>query len=150
MLTTTSTNVRAHLPTHLPPCYYLPTYVLTYQGGWNSLWPVALRALGRSPSPVAVLGGGEVFPKPGSLTLDEARRALRAACERRDADSDGFLLHVAGHNAGAEGPSFVVPKLALLVAVQAHLGIVRVDFRPATGGCAGLMALGEFVALRAA
>ena len=29
------------------------------------------------------------------------------------------------------------------------LGIARVDFRPATGGCAGLMALGEFVALRA-
>ena len=103
----------------------------------------------RSPSPVAEPSGEEIFPEPGSLTLDEARRALRAACERRDDDADGFLRDMAGRNVGAESASFVVPKLALLVAVQAHLGIARVDFRPATGGCAGLMALGEFVALRA-
>ena len=96
---------------------------------------------------VAEPSGEEIFPEPGSLTLDEARRALRAACERRDDDADGFLRDVAGRNVGAESASFVVPKLALLVAVQAHLGIAKVDFRPATGGCAGLMALGEFVAL---
>jgi hypothetical protein len=182
-----------------PPVAWLRGATVVATGGWNSLWPVALRALGRlglpymyhactlhapckcqhvypahtmhaqcmhhaytmhapcvhmhtpcrSRSPVAEPGSEEIFPEPGSLTLDEARRALRAACERRDADADGFLQDVAGRNVGAESASFVVPKLALLVAVQAHLGIARVDFRPATGGCAGLMALGEFVALRA-
>ena len=45
-------------------------------GGWNSLWPTALRALRKSPSPVAE-AGEEVFPEAGTLTLAEARTALQ-------------------------------------------------------------------------
>ena len=47
----------------------------------------------------------------------------------------------------AEGPHLVVPKIALLVAVASHLGVERITYRRSIGGCAGLMALGDFVEL---
>ena len=37
-----------------------------------------------------------------------------------------------------------MPKVALLVAVAARLSIKSITYRKATGGCAGLMALGDF------
>ncbi len=172
-----------------PPVAWLRGATILAIGGWNSLWPVALRALGKSPSPRAKARparparpaaralraspapplsqacrhrhsrGGmrvcpavlqareEVFPEAGSLTVAEARRALEIVCDK--AADDPLLLDIAGHNPGAETPSFVVPKVALLVAVASHLGLEKIVFRPATGGCAGLMALGEFVAIDA-
>ena len=79
----------------------------------------------------------------GTYTLEDARRALAAVCGRTDAE----LLRIAGTGAEAERAAFVVPKVALLVAVATHLGVTSIRFVPATGGCAGIMALGTFAPL---
>ena len=80
----------------------------------------------------------------GAFTLDDARRALEACTSKTDAE----LEAVAGFGEASEPPSLVTPKIALLYAVASHLKLERIEFVPATGGCAGLMAMGvpEFVA----
>ena len=109
-------------------------------GGWNSIFAVTLRVLRHRVAGFASAGADD---GGGSFTLDEAQRALEAVVGRSDAE----LLPVAGTTDDSEPPSLVVGKVALLVAVSSHLGLKRVLFRPATGGCAGLYALGDFQAL---
>ena len=117
-------------------------------GGWNCIFAVTLRTL-RQRLPDFVLGAageghreGDVGAggKGGAFTMDDARRALDAVVGATDEQ----LLPIAGTSADAEGPNLVVGKVALLVAVGTHLGLDRIVYRPATGGCAGLFALGEF------
>ena len=76
----------------------------------------------------------------GTLTIGDARDALRAVCDRTDAQ----LGDVAGRGPDAEPAHLVVPKVALLVAVATHLNLGRISYRRSTGGCAGLLLLGDF------
>lgn len=114
-------------------------------GGWNCLFATTLRALRSLVAAEAYTDGGDADGAAGSFTLADARRALSAVCGQTDEQ----LLVVSGSSKEAESPRFVVPKIALLVAVASQLGLERIRFVPATGGCAGLMALGEFTPLAA-
>lgn len=123
-------------------------------GGWNCIFATTLRALrtyvggsyavhGSTVDATDSTAGAAGGMSGGSFTVEDARKALAAVCDR----SDDELLAIAGTGAEAERAAFVVPKVALLVAVAAHLGVSRIRFVPATGGCAGLMALGSFSSL---
>ena len=112
-------------------------------GGWNCLFATTLRALRLLTGYTKGRCGGDAAG--GSFTVDDARRALAAVCNQ----SDQALRPVAGTGTEAESASFVVPKVALLVAVASHLGLSTIRYVPATGGCPGLMALGEFAPLAA-
>ena len=138
-----------------PSPSWLRGSVVVAIGGWNSIFAVTLRVLrllvggayalpgedGESGGTGGGMAAGGMMG--GSFSLDDARKALAAVCDR----GDEALLQVSGTSAEAESVSFVVPKVALLVAVASHLGIARIEFTPATGGCAGLMALGNFTPL---
>ena len=121
-------------------------------GGWNCIFATTLRALRTYVGGSYGVHGSTVDDSTagaaggmsgGSFTVEDARKALAAVCDR----SDDELLAIAGTGAEAERAAFVVPKVALLVAVAAHLGVSNIRFVPATGGCAGLMALGNFSSL---
>lgn len=126
-------------------------------GGWNCIFATTLRALrilvgshhgapgggGDSAGSCQGASAAACGMAGGSYTIEDARRALAAVCER----SDEQLLAISGSGAEAERAAFVVPKIALLVAVASHLKVSSIQFVPATGGCAGLMALGEFARL---
>ena len=118
-------------------------------GAFNSIFAVTLRALrlfvvgGQAAANTVTRPGEEGLSGNGTLTIGEARAALVAVTGRTDAE----LADVAGHGPDAEGPHLVAPKVALLVAVASHLRLERISYRRSVGGCAGLMALGEFVPL---
>ena len=103
-------------------------------GGFNSIFAVTYRALETlvwktdSSSATAMV-----------ITRADAQKALAACTDKTDEQ----LEAVAGVGDHAEPPSLVAPKVALFFAVVSHLGLERITFVPATGGCAGLMALGE-------
>lgn len=69
-----------------------------------------------------------------SFTLAEARRALAACLDKTD---EQLLKYVDFEF--SEGPTVIVPKLALLNAVMYHTGIQRVYIVRCVGSCAGLM-----------
>ena len=124
----------AELP---PPPEWLRGCSLVAIGGWNSIFGTTLRALRMLVQPSTTEGEG------GTFTAEEARIAL-AACT---AKPDDVLRPVSGLSKDSEIPSYVVPKIALCVAVINHLDLKSVNYVPATGSGAGLMALGEFAPL---
>ena len=132
-----------------PPPVWLQGASIVAIGGWNCLFATALRALrslvGGAFAVDAAAASGGAHGAAGSFTLADARRALSAVCGKTDDE----LLLVSGSGEEAESPRFVVPKIALLVAIASHLGLERIQYVPATGGCAGLMALalGDFTPL---
>lgn len=132
----------AELP---PPPTWLHGRSVVAIGGWNCLFATTLRALRLLTDYTGGRRGGDYTGDAagGSFSVDHARRALAAVCNQ----SDQALLAVAGTGTEAESASFVVPKVALLVAVASHLGLSTIRYVPATGGCQGLMALGEFAPL---
>lgn len=144
--------LQAKLP---PPAAWLAGAHVVAIGAFNSIFAVTIRASRllvqgkfnkeRRPSPrrVVTTPGEEGASGNGTLTLHDARATLVAACNLDDA----ALHDVAGHGPDAEGPHLVVPKIALLVAVYEHLALSKVTYCRSTGGCAGLMALGEFAPL---
>ena len=121
-----------------PPPSWLYGASIVAIGGWNCIFATTLRAIryldGSSPP---ADGAG------GTFTVADAKRALDSVCDKKDEQ----LLPIAGMSDEAEAPSFVVPKIALLVAVASHLGFVSIEYVPATGSAAGLLALGDFARL---
>jgi hypothetical protein len=113
-----------------PPPAWLRGASVTAIGGKISIFAIALNAL-------RVLRGRR--EECATLSLADAWQALDSVVGRTDDE----LLDVAGRGTEFEPPSLVVPKIALLVAVSSHLEFANITFVKATGGCAGLMALGE-------
>ena len=68
--------------------------------------------------------------------------------------SDGELLVAAGTDENSDPPAYVVPKLALMLAVFERTKVAEVEYQPSVGGCEGLLCaaageFGAFVALQA-
>ena len=133
----------AALQAELPPApEWLRGASVNAIGGWNCIFATTLRALtvlARKPD------GSRFAPEICSFTPADARRALDAVAGRGDDE----LLEVAGTHEEAEGPWFVVPKIALLVAVASHLGLNEIRYCKATGLCAGVVVAGDFTSLLA-
>ena len=109
-------------------------------GGLNSLFPVALRAL---------RGAGSDYAG-ATLSLAEVQRAFEGAIGK----SDDELLVAAGTDENSDPPAYVVPKLALMLAVFERTKVAEVEYQPSVGGCEGLLCaaageFGAFVALQA-
>ena len=109
-------------------------------GGLNSLFPVALRAL---------RGAGSDYAG-ATLSLAEVQRAFEQAIGK----SDDELLVAAGTDENSDPPAYVVPKLALMLAVFERTKVAEVEYQPSVGGCEGLLCaaageFGAFVALQA-
>ena len=66
--------------------------------------------------------------------LADAERALAACVDRTDDALWRYQRH-----ANADGPAFIVPKLALLITVLRRTGIARVRTVHSVGSCAGLL-----------
>ena len=64
------------------------------------------------------------------------------------------LLVAAGTDENSDPPAYVVPKLALMLAVFERTKVAEVEYQPSVGGCEGLLCaaageFGAFVALQA-
>ena len=116
----------AELP---PPPAWLDGGHVVAIGAFNCIFAVTLRALRLlgpwSAGIHAAVPDAKDASTDGTLTIGDARDALRAVCDRTDAQ----LGDVAGRGPDAEPAHLVVPKVALLVAVATHLNLGRISYR---------------------
>ena len=98
-------------------------------GGPNSMFRLATEIVG------ALEGSAPVR----SFTPAQVRKALGAVVGRSEAD----LRATYCNRELADPASFVVPKMALLLAVMDACQLPRVSFQPAIGSCAGILVSNE-------
>lgn len=78
---------------------------------------------------------GPGAPARRTFTPDEVRRALNTVVGRSEAD----LAAAYCAKDLSDPASFVVPKMALLLAVMGACELPQVRFQPAIGSCAGIL-----------
>lgn len=98
-------------------------------GGPNSMFRLATEIVGALEGSVPAL----------SFTPAQVRKALGAVIGRSEAD----LTAAYCNRELADPASFVVPKMALLLAVMDACQLPRVTFQPAVGSCAGILVSNE-------
>lgn len=137
--------LRARLPP--VPAWLLGSPCVSCIGGPNSLFNVAAlvartEGLGSEPGAAeaaeAALADADGFA-PGPRPLRLARAHVRSALLSRCGESDAILSAL-----GFCEVPLLVPKLCLLLAAMEHLQLGEIEYLPAIGSCAGVLASADF------